>query len=68
MNRHHRLTPEERRKGGVQAYGLLLMERPGIAWWVLNTRIRPQARARRDADLVQAIHQTRPVEPDDIPY
>ena len=53
--RRHPLTHDERARGGVQAYGLLLMERPTLAWWVLNTHIRKQARAARDEALKQII-------------
>jgi hypothetical protein len=66
--RRHQLTPEERSRGGVQAYGRLLMERPGTAWWVLNERIRPQGRAERDAAIWAYVRERLANEPDDIPY
>jgi hypothetical protein len=52
----------------VQAYGRLLMERPRTAWWVLNARIRPQARAARDGAIWAYITECLAQEPDNVPY
>jgi hypothetical protein len=66
--RRHQLTEQDRKRGGERSYGLTLMGRPTTAWWILNTRIRPRAKAKRDQVLADWIAARRTPEPDDIPY
>ena len=67
--RRHALTPEERRRGGKQAFAQLWKRHPHVVRWLLEHRIKPPIdRQQRNADILAWADARRHQEPDDLPY